>query len=530
MEAIPIMDSIGRRRPLSNRGILSGIAIVAWALCLWGIQRELPYVPNIDEPLFVSRAVRIASTGDLNPGWFGNPASTTIYPLAAVYHWGQTASLRGTLLQPNSQLQSQFNANSAGFYLLGRYLMAIYFVLSVLLTFQIGQRIFGRAVGLGGAWLLAITPLAIGHAQLVRSDSPATFFGLLGLWSCLKVYDRPSARNQTLAGFSIGLAIASRYFMAALSPALLAIDILILKKRSEPRPAKSLLLAMAAGLLAIGIGFAASTPYFFLDFSTAWHDIQIEARTTHLGADGLSPVGNFLWYLTTALPLSMTWPVAILAGAGVLLIVRRRAPPQLWSVGFVALFMLGICLSPLHWQRWLIQILPMLALFAAEAIVVLVESIVTHAPSISWRRVPLGVAFIGLVSIWPLTNVSLADIQQSRPTTRLLARTWVIQNIPAGSKIAEEWYTAPLGGADFVVLEQNSLASAGTLDSFAHAGYSYLIASSSMYGRYFAEPERYATEVAFYRTLFAQERLLQQIEPSALNSGPEIRIYQLRAR
>jgi hypothetical protein len=524
------MDVIKQPRPLIERWILVGIALVSWALCLGGIQRELPYVPDIDEPIFVPRAVHMAATGDLNPGWFGNPASTTIYPLAAGYRVWPAVSWNGSLLRPDLELQSRYEANPAAFYLLGRYLMASYFVLSVVLTYQIGRRIFGRAVGLIGAWLLTIAPMAVGYAQLVRSDSPATFFGLLSLWLCLKIYDHPSLRHQILAGLAIGLAIASRYFMVALVPALLLMDLLVLRKRTRTRSTRSLVGAGAIGLLAIGLGFALSTPYFFLDFAKAQHDLQVEARSTHLGADGLSPIGNLAWYLSTALPASVTWPVVILAGIGLLLIFQRRDRLQLWLAGFVGVFMFGICISPLHWQRWLIQILPVVSLLAADALVALLRWIMARVSATSVWRVPLGVTCVVLVSLWPMRQVVVADISQSNPSTRVLARHWVVQNIPTGSKIVEEWYTAPLDGTGFVPQVQTALATTGSPEDWVRDGYRYVIASSGVYGRFFAEPEKYAKEIGFYQALFAQGHLLQQIEPSLFTPGPTIRIYELSER
>ena len=51
---------------------------------LWALRRFLP-VPEIDEPFFVRPAVQFAGTGDPNPGWFGHPGSTVIYPLAGLF-------------------------------------------------------------------------------------------------------------------------------------------------------------------------------------------------------------------------------------------------------------------------------------------------------------------------------------------------------------------------------------------------------------------------------------------------------------
>ena len=52
--------------------------LVGFVLRLRGITWGLPYLYDPDEHFFVDPAVRIVTTGDLNPHWFGHPGSTVI--------------------------------------------------------------------------------------------------------------------------------------------------------------------------------------------------------------------------------------------------------------------------------------------------------------------------------------------------------------------------------------------------------------------------------------------------------------------
>jgi hypothetical protein len=515
--------------PLITWWILVSIVGVAFGVHLWGIRQNLPFVPEIDEPVFVTRAVHMAASGDLNPGWFGNPGSTVMYPLAALYRTWHAVVHRGMFFHPDPNLQGTFDSNPGEFYLLGRLLTVAYAVMSIPFVYQIGRRAFGERAGLIGLWFSMLPPVAVAHAQVVRTDSAAVFFGMLSLWLCLRVYDRPTTGNHIVAGLAVGLSIATRYFMVALIPVLLAVDGLILRRQaSRSGVPKDTWLGVGAGLLAIAVSFALSTPFLFLDSATALNDLALEARSTHLGADGLSPAGNFSWYLTRAIPLSITWPQATLAALGVALVVWKRQPPQILLLGFVLTFLAGISLSPLHWQRWVIQILPLLALFAAHA---LDRAFAYLSPRLRptglAQRVSIATTLL-LISAWPAYQLILFDVRQASRSTRILAREWVVQNLPAGSRIAQEWYTAPLGGTDFDVLERFSLAEDRTLGDYRRDGYRYLVASSAVYGRYLAEPERYPSEVAFYQALFGEGHLLQQFEPSATRGGTAIRIYELQ--
>lgn len=168
----------------------------------------------------------------------------------------------------------------------------------------------------------------------------------------------------------------------------------------------------------------------------------------------------------------------------------------------------------------------MSALFAAYGLDGAIERLSSHLSlSLSAQR-SLVLLLVLLVAAWPAYKLVLQDIGLASPSTRVLAREWIIDNLPTGSQIAQEWYTAPLAGTDFAVSSQFSL-SKRPLDDYHSEGFHYLVVSSAIYGRYFAERDRYQREVGFYETLFAEADLVQKFEPSNTRAGPEIRIYGL---
>jgi 4-amino-4-deoxy-L-arabinose transferase-like glycosyltransferase len=512
-----------------QRWILICIVSACFGFHVWGVQRDLPYSAEPDEPIFVTRAVPMATTGDLNPGWFGNPGSTLIYPLAAFYHIWNAVTHGGSFFQPDPGLQAAFDANQSEFYLLGRFLSIAYAVMSVPLVFQVGRRAFGEEAGLIGSWFWVLSPIAVSHATLVRTDSVSTFFGLLGLWACLRVYEHPSTRNQVVAGLALGLSIASKYYLVALIPVLLAVDGLILwRESSHAHGLRKTWPGVVAGLVAVPVVFVLSTPYLVLDFATALRDARAEMRPYHLGSDGLSPPENVLWYLSIAFPRNLGWPRMVLATLGMVLAVWWRRSRQMLLAGFVIVFWVGISLSSLHWERWIFPVLPVLALFAAGAVVTLVEYLserLRFNPSV--QRALIGAAVV-LISVWPAYRLIMLDIRLAKPSTRVLAREWIVRNLPPGSRIVLEKYSAPLYGTDFDAQEYGLLGASGyTLDDAYRFGIRYAVVSSAVYSRFMAEPDHYPSEVAFYQTLFEKGHLLQEFVPSATRGGPIIRIYEL---
>ncbi|MBI4319490.1 MAG: glycosyltransferase family 39 protein [Chloroflexi bacterium] len=566
-----------RHHSTASRWIIGCIVVVALVFYVWGIQKDLPFAPEVDEAYFVPPAVRIAATGDLNPGWFGHPGSTIIYPLVPVYRIWNALAHGGRWLGPDTGIQTTFEAWPSEFYLLGRLLTVLYGVMSLPVVYLVGRRAFGERVGLIGASLTVFYPILVQYGQVVRTDTAATFFGLLGLWRCLILYDRLTPRNQVLAGLAIGLAIASRYFMVALIPVFVAVDGAILYRNYVLRLADARLRAgtnppppqggqgrpplrldgrgrpplrlggwgrsplrssegeglpiwpgIGVGLLAILAAFALSTPYFFLDFSKVMADLGREAAGTYLGAVGFSRQRNFLWYVTYVIPENITWAQAALAAAGIVLAAWRHRVEQVLLAGFIVTFLVGISLSLIHWQRWVIQVLPVVALFAAAGLTAIIWRLGSR---LDWKppiERAVTIALVLLLSAVPAYELVRHDIRQSSPSTRVAAREWIVRNLPAGSRIAKDWETAPLDGTGFDSYEQYSLGIDRTLDDYYREGYRYLVISASMFSMYQAEASRYPFEVVFYKRLLAEATLLAQFEPSASRRGPTIGVYELQ--
>jgi hypothetical protein len=520
---------------LGHRWILIGIILVAFGFRLWGIERDLPFSPQVDEPERVVRAIRIATTGNLDPDYFNHPSSTVIYPLSAIYHVWNTLFYQGNFLRANPELRENFSLNLGEFYLLGRLLTVGFTILSVPLVYQVGRKAFNTQVGIIAASWWMLFPEVAYYSQVVRDDMAAAFFGVLSLWFCLKLFEQPKIAVHIMAGISIGLAIATRYFMAALIPVLIAVDILILWQRGARH--KKTWLGINIGLLSIPFAFLVSTPYFILNFTKVLADVSSETRTVQLGADGLPPPGNFLWYLATGIPTSMTTFFAILVVIGIVLILFRHIGQQMLLLGFALIFLVEISLPSLHWSRWLIQILPVLALFAAEALnsfVLGMSTFIRWTPFKKWTPFKLHVTlvlFTCLASAQPLYQLTLQARHLSNPSTNVLAREWVFQNLPEGAKVAQDAYSAYLiDGDHFVVGEAPTLVEAGyTLDEAYYAGYRYLVIRMDKYSQYQANPDYYPAELNLYQALFNKASLLQEFKASDRVRGPTIRVYELQA-
>ncbi|HKA93276.1 MAG TPA: glycosyltransferase family 39 protein, partial [Acidimicrobiia bacterium] len=409
------------------------------------------------------------------------------------------------------------------FYLIGRLWSIAFAVAAIPLVFLLGRRCFSTAVGLAGAALWAVLPLAVSYGRVVRTDSAGVFFALLALLLIVRLLDRALLRDYVLAGVVLGLGISSRYFLVTLLAALVVAGVIAIRRHVAGASIRRL----AAGVGAAVATFAVTTPYFLLDWSSTRASLANE-NTSNLGHDGLSPVGNLRWYLGDAIPKSLTWPLALLAVVGIAVALRHgRDSRRLVLLAGVTTFLVAISMSELHWERWPLPILPVVVLFAVDGIARLAAEASAHVgnPGLSPALALAGVVFVAL---WPAKGVIELNLRESRPSTRIVARRWIEANVPAGSALVKELKTAPLNDTDLHWMERNTLTRDGwTLDHYVDDGFHYFVTNPGISGNFSTQPRRYPVQARFYRELRQDGCLLHVFRPNSYRDGPVIRVYEV---
>src|SRR5262249_40276533 len=118
MTTAQAMSENRRRIPWVSLAVL-GLVTLSAVLHLWALKRDLP-MQEIDESIFVRRAVNIAATRDLNPHWFGHPGSTVIYPIAGLVRGWNTIAHQGAIIGSDPGLTARFHKYPTAFYVIGR--------------------------------------------------------------------------------------------------------------------------------------------------------------------------------------------------------------------------------------------------------------------------------------------------------------------------------------------------------------------------------------------------------------------------
>lgn len=506
--------------------VLTLLTALTAVLLVAGITRDLPS-PEPDEPFFVLPAVRMAAHDSADPGWFGHPGSTVIAPLALAYRAREVVFHGAPVFGDAPSLLHRYREDPSSFYLLGRLWTALLTLATVPLVYLVGRRILSPLAGLLGAGAWVVLPLVLEYGRLVRTDAAATCFGLLALLAALRALERPTLSRFAAAGALVGLAVATRWFMLTLFVALVGVWWYTLRDAQAAR-VRWARLAIACGA-ALGT-FAAITPAFFVDWTAVQRSVLAE-DAGHFGNVSLGPLDNLSYYLFHALPDALSWPGYVLAIAGMAVVVVRKRPPGILTVAFVCTFLAALVPAGLHWQRWLIPVLPFLALFAAGAVCAGVASIVRTAAARGARRTPVlvGAVVVGMVAVTAVSLVTSGfdTYAVTVPTTRAAMRDDVRRVVPKGDEVAVEVKGPSLGDVGYPTYHVFDLPRNGTVADYAAHGYHYFVVNTYVALQYRLHPNRWRDHTAFYQFLRWHGDLLADERPGDARQGPHLKLYRV---
>ena len=527
------------------------ILAVALALRLHMIGFGLPSMYDPDEPFFILKAYEMLDGRTLNPHWFGHPGTTTLY-LVMLVEVGVV--LVGLLLGQWSgvnEFATAVYADPGLVFIPARVCMALIGVGCVWLTYLAGRKLYGRSAGLLAAALLALNGLHIAWSQVVRTDIQASLFMMACLFFAARASNDGRLRDFLLGGAMVGLAAATKWPAASIAVALIgAAASLIRHGQPVAATVRKLVLGGTASIAAL----LTVSPFLILDWRTATADMLAEGKPAHLGHTGNGPLANLLWYLDGQVIGTMGWIglVAIVIG----LVVTLRSPtPARWTLVPAALaFLVLLAAQNLIWSRWILPLLPMLALLAAAggvAVIRAIKSRVRNSARGSVRPV------IAAALLFPSAAGAWGAMNERANDTRDQAAAWAVQNLPAGSTVVLEhlqlglrdqpWtFLFPLGASG--CLDGKKLLSAkvkyddvqskrqgakivdlGNIPAdrlpTCRADYAIL----SYYDLYLAERSRYPQQLATYRALLGDGRTLALFRPKKGRvGGPVIRIVAIQ--
>lgn len=535
--------SASRQRWLEGAA-LHAILFAALLLRLDGVGFGLPALNDPDEALFVTTALEMLDKQSLNPGWFGHPGTTTLYSLVLVIAGVAGIGIATGHYADADALAAAVYADPGILFLPARLMIVACGLLCVWLTFQLGKRLGGARVGLVAAAVLAVNPVHVEYSQIIRTDVQASVFILLGAQAALTIAEGGRRRDYLVAGMCAGLACATKWPAAAVG--VTALCAWAGRRAEGDRDWLGPLWLMASA----GLTLIVVSPYLLLDHATVVQNLSGEARPLHPGATGEGFFGNLRWYVAGPLLSSLGIAGLALAALGT---GWGAGNARRWSIvilPFGLLFATLICAQSLRWERWIVPLLPFVAVSFARALCGLADLFRAHR--LRSAALPLALALL----LAPMIGTARSEATERRHDTRQIASAWLRTHARPGSSILIEHAAFDLLGDPFAL--RFPMGSAGCVEvrdllagrvsnskverargraavvdvgHVAMAGIEscradYAVVTNHL--RYRADPQGYRAELMRYDHLLAGGKLRLVVKPSpGERSGPEVQILDL---
>jgi hypothetical protein len=427
------MLSVSSKLSVPKYWALGAITLLAFGLRIWSLGYGLPGIFNMDEKPILDRALTFAK-GDPNPHNFLYP---TLY-LYALFAWEGLYFLVGRatgLFHSLGEFRNAYFVDASGHFLAARALTALFGTATIAAVYWYGSRLFDRSVGLAAALFLAVAPMAVRDAHYVKLDVPVAFFAVLAHAALAQIVvdGRGARRAWLIAGVFAGLAISTQYYAVFLAVPFLAAAAVDIRRSGRWQVSAGLLLW--AGLATVA-AFVATSPFFLLEPSTVARDFR-ELRAVDLDrAVGVGLFSSFPAYAKLLFGVALGYPIFLLGVLGGILALSRDWPRGLLLTSFPLVF-IGFVSNTFPASRYLNIVLPCFAVAAAYAAARIAERA-------GARRAQATVAICLLASVPALSGSMRWDLFFGQDDTRTLAARFIEREVPTGSTILVQPYSAPI--------------------------------------------------------------------------------------
>ena len=509
--------------------ILAGVLCLALGLRLWGIQFGLPLRTHIDEPAYVISALKVAS-GDL---WVEYPLlSPNIYQfiLAAAYGMLFVVGKVTGVYSSVSAFGQSYLTDPTPFYLIARSLSAFWSMLTVVMLYGIARQLVGKNAALLATFLLSVMFIDVRHAHFAEP------YALISLLSASSVYfalrfvrsNKIVYVDLLLSGLLAGAAIALRFSLAPVLAAPLTAALVKLRVPTLAQPTLRLGIRLAVvGIAGSLFGYALAYPGVILRPGGLVQALSLYTGLAKSGSGFQGFVFNSqsgaAFYLHMFI-ITLGKPMFISGLVGLVVFLLTPGDGRLVVLVFPLTYFMTIGLSQMAFVRYSVPLMPFMALFVSAGITAGAQIL-----SRRWNR-RIAVAFVGLscvlVVYQPLQNIVAHNRLLTSGDTRAIAKQWIENNIPAGSRIALQWYSPTLATlsdpepgsqhtyAAKIVSPFDNNPELYSLDYYRTNGFEYLVLSSYIYRLQRVDPIENEQREVFYQLLERNARLLAEFKPA----------------
>ncbi len=463
--------------------------MIVWFLTLaglilrfWHIGQGLPKIFYSDEGRYVYLALNMGG-GDLNPHHFFHP--NLYYYLCffgdVLYILG---GLAAGIFKVPSDAWELYQRDPTVFYIIGRSVSALLGTLTIPLTYLIGKKVFDQKVGIVSAFFLTFSFLHVQFSQIGNMDVPLTFFITLTFLFAWLALETGKLRYFILCGLVGGLAGSTKHQgFETLLWGPVACFFLSLKERknfiSELFGKRCFLF-----FLFFVIGFTLGTPYWLLDFQKFKSDVLFHwfhYKTHGEGQLGYEGDWNWFYYLSTPLAYGLGLPLEIAGILGLLFLLARPNPRNIFFVSFPLAYFLIAGFSKIRTSRYMIPLVPFFCLAAAALLIAVIARLI---PERNKQRFILVLAALVLIFPSLLSSFRYAHLRTTADT-RYLAAEWIDKEISPKDSVLYTNYSflrnfkgslqlAPLDAMIFDT-QFNNRSSLKTAEAYRKEGFDYVV-------------------------------------------------------
>ncbi len=458
-----------------------------------GLKFGFPLLTHPDESVIINPVLDMTRLRTLNSGNFNRPDQILQY-LNLIYLNIISFILYG------QDFASAYNEHFLNFYFYSRFLISVLGSLIPVVAYKIGKTVNNR-LAISAAIVFAFFPLFTRYSLYITPDIPITLFTLTIIYFALRYLQTNKEKFIILATIFVAINTAEKYpGLLSFLIVLVALGLQVIGDQTEPfshRIRTFLLRSLKmAGIFILALFIVA--PYLFIEYSSVIEALVREARTNHLGADNLGFLGNLWFYVETFYDHTGILGVFFfLTGAFAFF---RKFSKQNLLLFFGLFYWISLSVLALHWERWGLPMFITPLFFIAIGISYLLEEKSARTRIFNLLTGLAIILFISQQSIYSL----YIPIQKKYVDTRVVSSDYCDMVGITKENSLFDGYTPLEPNTPIKIVD-------GFYDELANKN--YILLSSTIYDRYFAEPERYQDAIAIYNEIRNSYPLIKTFTP-----------------
>ena len=440
-----------------NRSVVVLFSLVLFAglgLRLWGINYGLPYLSHPDEARVVLDTLSMGHRLSLLPE---RPDYALSYRYLLLFAYGSYYLLGRLFNQFSGSLDFalKFFINHTNIYLISRIVSVIFGMLLAWPAYLIGRRIFkDEAIGIIAGIFVLFEFQLLQHSQWAIYPIILSFFVLFTFYFMFRLIEEPVRRNFILSGLFCGLSLSAQNQAIFLAPSLIVSYLLAFRRNKQLFGIGQFMRLASLSLACLAFFALLGNFYWFFIFKKSLMKTMELWGVTRVGFSSLAPYhynifSMFLWFMQELLRQDLF--LGGLMALGFFYALLKRSYQGVVFIVFVVTYLSFTSQWGFRILHDMLSLLPVMCILAAYFLVKVGRSLFKGR-----YLYP-----IAIVVILPLAYQALiVDIKKMHKDTRVIAKEWIEENLPVGSKIGVDWslFSVPLEG-QIPFLLRNPIAS-----------------------------------------------------------------------